>query len=454
MRMPILVAFVSAAVTFADQQRGAVSSVRVSAPQSGVVAVTVSGTNPCGAVNIDYGDGAAITHPISRLPMTVRHEYTQAGEYQVRARGMGNCDGVAAASVRLNAPAGAQKPGGTRFPGMDRNGDGVITRQEWRGSAQSFRVHDWNGDGVLSGDEVRTAARRRLEDDPNYAPGRNVLDDWSERRFKQLDHNNDNRISRDEWHYDSEAFVRADRNRDGVLSRAEFLDTAIDDDRSDQFDDLDLNGDGRIQLNEWHGSRDVFDWLDRNNDRILTRAEVAGQDLSAGDEFSSLDMNRDQSLSRAEWHWSSASFDRLDANGDGRLSRREFEAGGPLNQSGTSSTPLIVPAEDRWTDTGIVVRAGDRLTFDANGTIQMSEDGSDVADPPGARSGRRAADAPLANAPAGALIGRIGNGAPFLIGGNSGPIAAPRAGRLYFGVNDDHLADNNGEYRVTVTVRR
>ena len=42
-----------------------------------------------------------------------------------------------------------------RFAAMDENRDGVITRQEWRGSAQSFQTHDWNGDGVLSGDEVR-----------------------------------------------------------------------------------------------------------------------------------------------------------------------------------------------------------------------------------------------------------------------------------------------------------
>ena len=42
-----------------------------------------------------------------------------------------------------------------RFRGMDRNGDGVITRDEWRGNDQSFRKHDLNGDNVLSGDELR-----------------------------------------------------------------------------------------------------------------------------------------------------------------------------------------------------------------------------------------------------------------------------------------------------------
>src|SRR5262245_30378833 len=42
-----------------------------------------------------------------------------------------------------------------RFQGMGRNNDGQISREEWRGSARSFEVHDWNGDGRLSGPEVR-----------------------------------------------------------------------------------------------------------------------------------------------------------------------------------------------------------------------------------------------------------------------------------------------------------
>jgi hypothetical protein len=54
----------------------------------------------------------------------------------------------------------AQQPETMRFRAMDRNGDGRVTRQEWRGSVQSFRVHDWNNDGVLSGEEVRPGAVR------------------------------------------------------------------------------------------------------------------------------------------------------------------------------------------------------------------------------------------------------------------------------------------------------
>jgi hypothetical protein len=56
------------------------------------------------------------------------------------------------------------------------------------------------------------------------------------------------------------------------------------------------------------------------------------------------------------------------------------------------------------------------------------------------------------NAPAGGLIARIANGTAVYVGDRRS-LRAPRAGRLYLGVNDDHLADNDGVYRVTVDVR-
>jgi hypothetical protein len=37
--------------------------------------------------------------------------------------------------------------------------------------------------------------------------------------------------------------------------------------------------------------------------------------------------------------------------------------------------------------------------------------------------------------------------------GDRRSVRVPRAGRLYLGVNDDHLADNQGTYRVSVSVR-
>ena len=57
---------------------------------------------------------------------------------------------------------------------------------------------------------------------------------------------------------------------------------------------------------------------------------------------------------------------------------------------------------------------------------------------------------PVPNAPLGALIGRVGTGAPFLIGGRQSPSACPSRGRLYLSVNDDDKNDNSGGFRVEV----
>jgi Ca2+-binding EF-hand superfamily protein len=228
-------------------------------------------------------------------------------------------------------PTAAQQPQRTiRFAAMDENRDGVISRQEWRGSAQSFRTHDWNGDGVLSGDEVRVGARRSndpREPDPFDSDQRDYpFTDWTARGFTAVDHDRNGRVTRDEWHFDIEDFRRADHNRDGWLSRAEFLggDESTDDDRGDRFDYLDTNGDGRVSRAEWHGTADRFAALDDNRDGVLSRTEMRGGNEPPPDLFTSVDVNRDNAITRDEWHWSRASFDERDTNRDGRLSRREF----------------------------------------------------------------------------------------------------------------------------------
>ena len=99
---------------------------------------------------------------------------------------------------------------------------------------------------------------------------------WTERGFANLDHDRNRRITSDEWHYDRETFLRADRNRDGALDQTEFVGADMDDDRGDRFDDLDVNRDGRVERREWHASDDAFVWLDRNRDGVLSRTEVVG----------------------------------------------------------------------------------------------------------------------------------------------------------------------------------
>lgn len=238
----------------------------------------------------------------------------------------------------------------TRFRGMDGNNDGVITQDEWRGSRQSFRVHDWNNDGVLTGDEVRAGASRR---------GRTVEDE--------------------------------------------------DFDRDEQFANLDVNDNNRIERREWHASDDAFDWLDRDNNNVLTRAEF------------------------------------------GANTARSSAVGAPVGTSGDRDQ-IIVNGAQAWTDSGITVRAGDMVRVDASGSVQLSDNNNDTATPTGSRVGRRAANAPVQQGPAGGLIARVGDSAPVYVGAN-GSFRARNGGRLYFGVNDDYFQDNRGEYTVLVTVR-
>lgn len=351
-----------------------------------------------------------------------------------------------------------------RFQEMDSNRDGVITRDEWRGSERSFRVHDWNGDGRLSGNEVRAGFQRdtdwaQADHDPNW---RERSLSYTRSGFSSLDHNRDGRLEPNEWHYQAETFRRIDRNRDNVVSLSEFLGQNIDDDRGDDFDDLDYNNDGIVSRAEWHGGRAEFDYLDRNRDGRLSRYEVVGSapSFTSYNEFRDLDYNRDGRLARNEWHWSNSSFNQADRNRDGVITAQEFEnAGGApgtigaLGGNQVAGQTIRVNSQQRWTDTGITVRQGDIIRFQSSGQIQLSDNSSDMAGTAGALSRRMAPDAPITGVFAGALIGVIQGQPAFAIGDQS-QITAPSSGKLFLGVNDDYLQDNRGEFVVTLTVER
>jgi hypothetical protein len=228
-----------------------------------------------------------------------------------------------------------------RFRTMDTNNDGSISRAEWQGNVRTFEAADWNNDGILSGDEVRPGTVRR---------GRAI---------------------------DNSDFVRENR-----------------------FENLDANGNDRIELREWNGTAANFDRLDVNNDNTLSRSELAVESTALG----------------------------------------------------TSGDLVTVDPRNEWTDTGLTVRAGDTILFESDGRVQLSADPNDIAFPSGSQTGRRAASAPLSRASAGALIARIGNSNVSLIGDRRS-WRAPSSGRLYLGVNDDYMEDNSGQFNVIVNVQ-
>ena len=109
---------------------------------------------------------------------------------------------------------------------------------------------------------------------------------------------------------------------------------------------------------------------------------------------------------------------------------------------------IQVPANQPWTDTGITVLRGESLQFQSSGDIMISPTvssglgGSPV--PPGG-------PLPVGSAGPGALIARVGNGAPFLLSNNPSPVPMPAAGRLMLGINHNDHTDNSGAFTVSIS---
>ncbi len=114
---------------------------------------------------------------------------------------------------------------------------------------------------------------------------------------------------------------------------------------------------------------------------------------------------------------------------------------------------ITVPANQQWTATGINVRQGWNLQLTSSGEIQFSPDGADRAAPAGNGVNKRNPSSPLPEALAGALIGRIGNGQAFGVG-NLTTLRVPANGPLFLGINDDNVADNAGNFQVSIVVPR
>ena len=109
---------------------------------------------------------------------------------------------------------------------------------------------------------------------------------------------------------------------------------------------------------------------------------------------------------------------------------------------------ITVQANQAWTSTGITVRRGPRLSLQTTGQVQFSDNPNDVTDAHG-KQGSFAPNAQMPQTFTGALIGRIGNGAPFAIGPQTS-IVAPASGVLFLGVNDGEFGDNKGNFQVIV----
>ncbi|MFA5909455.1 MAG: LecA/PA-IL family lectin [Vicinamibacterales bacterium] len=118
--------------------------------------------------------------------------------------------------------------------------------------------------------------------------------------------------------------------------------------------------------------------------------------------------------------------------------------------SGMREKQVIVSADVAWNDTGIDVRQGQTVYFEAQGQVRWGRDRRDG--PAGERNSPPNPGRPMGNRNAAALIGKIGtdSGDLFFIGDETGAVRLRGSGRLYLGINDDVLTDNSGNFRVVV----
>ena len=361
-------AILLAATVSAQKPLGVVKSVTATATgETGRFQFTVRGDNPCGAVSIELNDGSeAITFAIERLPYTAVREFERVGTHRVIAKGHGDCIGEVTTEVTVTA--------------------------------------------------VRPRPARPTP--PPTPPSR--PEPARAIRFAEMDDNGNREISRNEWRGSARSFAFHDWNNDNKLAGDEVrLTSEIDDDKGDNFDDLDLNKDNRLARNEWHGSAAAFQTLDRNNDGVLTRGEAAKSIETSGVRTGSV--------------------------------RGGSASAGQTQKPGAAGAVMVAATRD-WTDTGITLQAGDLLDITASGQIFYAPGKGAFAPPAGA--GRATAAAPMPNMEIGALVGRIGDGRVFFVGDTMTGYRAQTAGGLFLRVNDDVLTDNRGEFRAQIAVTR
>lgn len=126
--------------------------------------------------------------------------------------------GIAIVAMPASAQLG-RRGGGDRFAQADGNGDGIVTREEFKASRSArFTQMDRNGDGAISRDDFGRLLRFRPE------------------AGQRLD----------------EMLAEADVNHDGRLTRAE-----LDQAPMPLFDRADANGDGRIDARERTAAKEL-----------------------------------------------------------------------------------------------------------------------------------------------------------------------------------------------------
>ncbi len=118
-------------------------------------------------------------------------------------------------------------------------------------------------------------------------------------------------------------------------------------------------------------------------------------------------------------------------------------------RKGKRSKRVKLSGNQKWIDTGVVVKIGQDILFSVSGAIFINKDTKvfQVGEMELNWDKRK----PMPNQPLGALIAKVGNrGIPFYVGDDKAPFHMSNEGTLFIGINDFNLEDNDGEFIISV----
>ncbi len=166
-----------------------------------------------------------------------------------------------------------------RLPGVarvleyyDKNKDSTIDEREVRGSpvARYFSYADTDVDEVLTRSELNALVRQvnALVDARNKG---NAVLRAPIIPFRSWDKDKDGRVDLKEWVNRKYLFKLMDANRDAAVTELEVLRYKRAFEGRNFLEKFDLDGNGRVNREEFNGTKAAFDRADRNGDGVISR---------------------------------------------------------------------------------------------------------------------------------------------------------------------------------------
>ena len=160
------------------------------------------------------------------------------------------------------------------FKRRDKDGDQLLSKQEVKPTRFGFLfdLADVNFDKFLDREEVM-AMVRNIAERTERRPSRYIKPRAYIVPFSSWDKNDDNVLDVGEWLSARYLFPRIDLDRDGRVTKREIERYKLSVEGENFVERFDLNRDGGVSLSEFAGSADAFRRADRNRDGRITKSD-------------------------------------------------------------------------------------------------------------------------------------------------------------------------------------